>query len=45
MTLWPSKRETGKLLGFQNAQLLKEFLFAQLIDLIGEKLQLGFRHT
>ena len=34
----------GKLLGFQNAQLLVELLFAQLFELIGEILQLRFRH-
>ena len=34
----------GKLFGFKNAQLLKEFLLAQLIQFIGEILQLCFGH-
>ena len=34
----------GKLLGLQNAQLLVEFLGAQLIQFIGQILQFGFRH-
>ena len=45
MTFVAVETRDGKLLGFQDAQLLVELLLAQLVQFIGEILQLGFRHA